>query len=81
MTYGGEDEKMAASRGKMRRSEKDAWEWIEKVDCDAITRDHLEKAYRINATCSEKGNHRLVRVFYNLKCTIVRNIANLCIPA
>ena len=49
---------MAASRGKTRRSEKDAWEWIDGVDCNAITREHLEKAYRINATCSEKGNHR-----------------------
>ena len=73
MTYGGEDEKMAASRAKVRRSEKDAWEWIEGVDCNAITRDHLEKAYRINSVCNEKGNHRLGRVILSLRC---RNIAN-----
>ena len=58
MTFGGEDEKMAASRSKTRRSEKDAWEWIGSVDCDAITREHLEKAYRIRNTCGEKGNHK-----------------------
>ncbi|CAB3992846.1 Ubiquitin carboxyl-terminal hydrolase 48, partial [Paramuricea clavata] len=49
---------MAASKSKTRRSEKDAWEWIDSVDCTAITREHLEKAYRINTTCGEKGNHR-----------------------
>ena len=63
---------MAASRSKTRRSEKDAWEWIDGVDCNEITREHLEKAYRINATCSDKGNHRLAKVFYSSKLPNMR---------
>lgn len=51
---------MAASRGRNRKIKKDAWDWVENIDCDAITNEHLEKAYRINLACGDKKNHRYV---------------------
>ena len=60
MTRRREDENMAAARGRTRKVEKDAWDWAENVNYDAITNEHLEKAYRIHVTCTEKNNHRFV---------------------
>lgn len=51
---------MAAARGRTRKVEKDAWDWAENVNYDAITKEHLEKAYRIHVTCTEKNSHRFV---------------------